>query len=79
VLTARFRQDFGKISVNIFHGARRPHAGVYKTPQEEVRARATGEKERAHYFLATLPENITKRQLIRIIMQRWRPLRGPEG
>ncbi len=31
-----------------------------------------GEKEPAHYFLATLPENITKPQLIRIIMQRWR-------
>jgi SRSO17 transposase len=31
-----------------------------------------GEKEPANYFLATLPENITKRQLIRLVMQRWR-------
>jgi SRSO17 transposase len=31
-----------------------------------------GEQEPANYFLATLPENITKRQLIRLIMQRWR-------
>jgi len=31
-----------------------------------------GENEPAHYFLATLPENITRRQLIRLVMQRWR-------
>jgi len=31
-----------------------------------------GEKEPANYFLATLPETITKRQLIRLVMQRWR-------
>jgi len=31
-----------------------------------------GEKEPANYFLATLPEAITKRQLIRLVMQRWR-------
>ena len=31
-----------------------------------------GEPEPANYFLATLPENITKRQLIRLVMQRWR-------
>jgi len=31
-----------------------------------------GEKEPANYFLATLRENITKRQLIRLVMQRWR-------
>jgi SRSO17 transposase len=31
-----------------------------------------GEKEPANYFLATLPENITKQQLIRLVMQRWR-------
>lgn len=31
-----------------------------------------GESEPANYFLATLPENITKRQLIRLVMQRWR-------
>ena len=30
------------------------------------------EKEPTNYFLATLPENITKRQLIRLVMQRWR-------
>ena len=31
-----------------------------------------GEKEPANYFLATLPETITRRQLIRLVMQRWR-------
>ena len=31
-----------------------------------------GETEPANYFLATLPEHIDKRQLIRIVMQRWR-------
>jgi SRSO17 transposase len=31
-----------------------------------------GEKEPANYFLATLPETIPKRQLIRLVMQRWR-------
>jgi SRSO17 transposase len=31
-----------------------------------------GEAEPANYFLSTLPETITKRQLIRIVMQRWR-------
>lgn len=31
-----------------------------------------GETEPANYFLATLPEDIDKRQLIRIVMQRWR-------
>jgi SRSO17 transposase len=31
-----------------------------------------GEKEPANYFLATLPESITKRQLIRLVMQRRR-------
>jgi SRSO17 transposase len=31
-----------------------------------------GEKEPANYFLATLPEDITKRQLIRLVLQRWR-------
>jgi SRSO17 transposase len=31
-----------------------------------------GEEEPANYFLATLPETITKRQLIRLVMQRWR-------
>ncbi len=32
-----------------------------------------GEKEAANYFLATLPENATKRQLIRLVMQRGAP------
>ena len=31
-----------------------------------------GESEPANYFLATLPADITKRQLIRLVMQRWR-------
>ena len=31
-----------------------------------------GEKEPANYFLATLPQTTTKRQLIRLVMQRWR-------
>jgi SRSO17 transposase len=31
-----------------------------------------GEAEPANYFLSTLPERMTKRQLIRIVMQRWR-------
>lgn len=31
-----------------------------------------GEGEPANYFLATLSEDITKRQLIRLVMQRWR-------
>jgi len=31
-----------------------------------------GEKEPANYFLSTLPEHIDKRELIRIVMQRWR-------
>ncbi len=31
-----------------------------------------GESEPANYFLATLPEDITKQQLIRLVMQRWR-------
>ena len=30
------------------------------------------EAEPANYFLSTLPERMTKRQLIRIVMQRWR-------
>jgi SRSO17 transposase len=31
-----------------------------------------GEAEPANYFLSTLPVRMTKRQLIRIVMQRWR-------
>jgi SRSO17 transposase len=31
-----------------------------------------GEDEPANYFLSSLPERITKKQLIRIVMQRWR-------
>jgi SRSO17 transposase len=31
-----------------------------------------GEEEPANYFLATLPETITRLQLIRLVMQRWR-------
>jgi SRSO17 transposase len=31
-----------------------------------------GEPEPANYSLSTLPERLTKRQLIRIVMQRWR-------
>jgi len=31
-----------------------------------------GEPEPANYFLSTLPERLTKKQLIRIVMQRWR-------
>ncbi|HEY3593487.1 MAG TPA: IS701 family transposase [Polyangiaceae bacterium] len=31
-----------------------------------------GEKEPANYFLCSLPERTTKKQLIRIVMQRWR-------
>ena len=31
-----------------------------------------GEKEPANYFLSSLPENTTKRVLIRTVMQRWR-------
>jgi len=31
-----------------------------------------GETEPANYFFATLPEHIDKRELIRIVMQRWR-------
>lgn len=31
-----------------------------------------GEKEPANYFLANVPEDIRKRQLIRLVMQRWR-------
>jgi SRSO17 transposase len=31
-----------------------------------------GEPEPANYFLSSLPERLTKRQLIRIVMQRWR-------
>ena len=31
-----------------------------------------GEAEPANYFLSSLPKRMTKKQLIRIVMQRWR-------
>ena len=34
-----------------------------------------GEAEPSNYFLSSLPKHMTKKQLIRIVMQRWRPER----
>lgn len=37
-----------------------------------------GESEPANYFMSSLPKRMTKKQLIRIVMQRWRTERGYE-
>jgi SRSO17 transposase len=50
-------------------------AGVPKREQEPLWLLIEwrdGEPEPANYFLITLPERRTKRQLIRLVMQRWR-------
>jgi SRSO17 transposase len=37
-----------------------------------------GEAEPANYFLASLPENTTRKRLVRLVMQRWRTERAYE-
>ena len=50
-------------------------AGVPKAQQEPLGCSSSGERaspSRANYFLISLPGRSTKKQLIRLVMQRWR-------